>query len=307
MRLAPGALVPSTAIPGSVVRWSRSTRPKAAGLLAPYRKDQAGELHRSRCEASRREPPSDYNMTVIPRSVVRWSRSPRPKVAALLAVYGKDQAGELHRSRFGVSRREPQSDYEMSLGKIRCVLQEDYTSFFEREPSFEIYHDRIVFELGRPFHSLSAVTGKPAYRRALVALRCLGTRALSNGVVKCRVFDGRPFGHDLKVSWSCEGFIETFNQPVHVSAISLYKIAKQDPLCTFSLLASQQQDLREPREAWLSHRIQRHCIEFTAIHPPSIRSLLQKLWWQPQMGLDPSLAFLNCKEFCDVSAAQWGG
>lgn len=247
----------------------------------------------------RRAPGALVSSALIPTA--RWSHSAWPNVAvhsdvpthSCLAGLSSAVPSGTGRSLFGTPPRGAPSDYEMSLGKIRCVLQEDYSSFFKREPSFEIYHDRIVFELGRPFQPLSAVTGKPAYRRALVTLQGLGKRALSDGVMKCRVSDGRPFGHDLQVSWSCEGYFLRFGQLVHVSAISSYKIAKQDT--------------EEPGDVRLSHRIQRHCIEFTHIHPPSIRNLLQKFCWQPHMDLDPALAYLTPEEFCDVSAAEWDG
>lgn len=168
----------------------------------------------------------------------------------------------------------------MSLGKIKRTLQSDYLAFFEREPNFDIYDEGIVFELGRPFHAATPLRGMPAYRRALRALRALSQRTMTDGTVRCMISSGEEYGHDLKVAWTCEGTITISRlylyQPIYISAISLYKVAPRSSPA--------------PRDTWLSHPIKQHSLEFTEMYPPSIRSIMQTLWWQRQEHLQPVLA-----------------
>jgi len=166
------------------------------------------------------------------------------------------------------------TEYELSLGKIVDTLKNDYPAFFEREPNFDIYDDHLVFELGRPFHGVSALHGKQSYRRALLALQRLGRGALSDGTVACQVHDGTPYGHALKVAWQCNGSM-LGKRCVHISAISLYSVNHQ---------AEKETDVS------LAHRVHKHSIEFLEIHPPSLRSLLLGQWWRPQSRLEPVLA-----------------
>jgi len=180
----------------------------------------------------------------------------------------------------GAPRRP--TDYELSLGKIVDTLKGDYPAFFERLPNFEIYDDGVVFELGQPFHSVSALRGKRVYRRALGALQRLGSTTLRNGAVRCRIADGSQYGHALRVSWECQGNIVWSDCPIFVSAISLYSVTPQVP----SLGGS---PVLECSTA-LSHRIHRHTIEFVEIQPPSLRSLLLRMWWQPHSRVEPVLA-----------------
>mmetsp|Transcript_46529 Transcript_46529/g.107399 ORF Transcript_46529/g.107399 Transcript_46529/m.107399 type:complete len:257 (+) Transcript_46529:126-896(+) len=166
------------------------------------------------------------------------------------------------------------TDYELSLGKITETLRGDYPAFFERKPNFSIYDERVEFELGRPFHSVSALRGKRAYSSALVALQRLGSSAVRDGAVLCQIGDGTPYGHALRVAWECRGTMICSICPVYVSGISLYSVTRAlggDPT--------------------LSHRIHRHIIEFVEIQPPSLRSLLVQLWWQRQQSrMGPVLA-----------------
>jgi len=168
------------------------------------------------------------------------------------------------------------TDYELSLGKIVDTLRSDYPAFFERPPDFSIYDEHVVFELGRPFSGVSALRGKRQYRRALSALQHLGSSAVRDGMVACHVADGTPYGHALRVPWTCRGTMAWPHCPIHISAVSLYSLAPQGPGTVGGL--------------GLSHRIHRHAIEFVEIQPPSLRSLLLRLWWHPQSQIQPVMA-----------------
>lgn len=172
------------------------------------------------------------------------------------------------------------TDYDLSLGKIVDTLRSDYPAFFERRPNFEIYDERVVFELGQPFHSAAALRGKRGYTRAVGALQSLACSTVRDGTVSCRICDGSDYGHALKVPWHLHGSLRPFSSlgplvescaTVHIHAISLYSITPQAP------------DSSESSPTFLSHRIHRHCIEFVEIEPPSLRSLLFGLWWRPQL------------------------
>lgn len=180
----------------------------------------------------------------------------------------------------GGPQRRP-TDYELSIGKIADTLQSDYAAFFERVPNFEIYDDSITLELGQPFHGVSALHGKRAYRGAIVALQRLGS-TLHDGAVRCKIADGAPYGHAVKVAWECRGNLLSPLCPIYISAISLYSVTPQVP----SLSRVPELD----RGLALSHRVHRHSIEFVEIQPPSVRSLLLRLWWQRQTQIEPVLA-----------------
>lgn len=183
------------------------------------------------------------------------------------------------------------SEYELSRGKIVDILKCDYPAMFERTPNFEIYDESIIFELGQPFHAVRAVRGKRAYCRALSTLRRLSCSTVRDGRVWCKVADGQPYGHDLRVPWTCEGMLR-LPTPVriYISAVSLYSIRPQIP----PPLNSQKRDDFAAAPAALrslSHRIHRHCIEFVEIHPPSLRSVLLHFWWERQgCNVDPVFA-----------------
>jgi len=169
----------------------------------------------------------------------------------------------------GQAQGAPPTDYEMDVGKIADALKSDYNAFFEREPNFEIYDDSIALELGRPFHSISGLRGKRAYRRALITLQRLGWNTLQDGFVRCKISDGTPYGHTLMVNWTCEGslfgnMLVPQQQPIYISAISFYTVARQVG----------EADIRAP----MPHRVHRHVIEFVEFSPPSIRTLLQGIW-----------------------------
>lgn len=182
------------------------------------------------------------------------------------------------------------SEYDLNLGKIVDILKCDYPAMFERPPNFEIYDESIVFELGQPFHAVSALRGKRAYCRALSALRSLSCGAVRDGRVRCKVADGEPYGHALRVPWTCEGNLIWSGADLYISAVSLYSIRPQMPP---PLNSQNSDDFAAAPTALrsLSHRIHRHCIEFVEIHPPSLRSLLLRLWWKRQVcNVDPVFA-----------------
>mmetsp|Transcript_128393 Transcript_128393/g.256457 ORF Transcript_128393/g.256457 Transcript_128393/m.256457 type:complete len:301 (+) Transcript_128393:224-1126(+) len=182
------------------------------------------------------------------------------------------------------------SEYDLSLGKIVDILKCDYPAMFERPPNFEIYDEDIVFELGQPFHAVSALRGKQRYRRVLSAIRGLSCSAVQDGRVRCTVADGQPYGHALRVPWTCEGSLIWSGARIHISAVSLYSIRAQMPLPPGSQkshgIAADPSAVQS-----LSHRIHRHCIKFVEIHPPSIRSVLLRGSWRYQAcNMDPVFA-----------------
>lgn len=168
-------------------------------------------------------------------------------------------------------RQTGPTEYELSLGKIVDTLKCDYPAMFDRKPDYQIYDDRIVFQLGMPFHGVSALYGKRAYSRALQALQHLAWGFVQDGSVTFHICDGKPYGKTLRVPWTCKGRMVGLNRPIYVSAISLYDIAERSSGTNMS-----------PNGANLSHTIHHHTIEFLEIQPPSLRSLLLSLWWQPQ-------------------------
>lgn len=171
------------------------------------------------------------------------------------------------------------TDEDLSVGKIVDTLRSDYPAFFERLPNFEIYDDSIVLELGQPFHGVEALHGKQRYRRAIRALQTLG-KAVSDGEVRCRIADGKDYGHAVKVAWECRGTIGICR--IYISAISLYSVTAQVP----SLSPDGQEKELAPA---LSHRVHRHAIEFVEIKPSVLRSILLRSWWERQTQM-PVLA-----------------
>lgn len=163
------------------------------------------------------------------------------------------------------------NDYELSLGKITDTLQSDYPAFFEREPDFEIYHNQIALELGKPFEGMSGLRGKRSYSRILAALQRVACGTVRDPIVTCHFSDGTPYGHALRVSWQVQGSMVGFQCPIYISAISFYSLAPQMPEFGASPV--------------LSHRIHRHTIEFVEIQPPTLRNLLRSSWgattWHP--------------------------
>eukprot|EP00927_Polykrikos_kofoidii_P060418 TRINITY_DN55405_c0_g1_i1.p1 TRINITY_DN55405_c0_g1~~TRINITY_DN55405_c0_g1_i1.p1 ORF type:complete len:276 (-),score=13.23 TRINITY_DN55405_c0_g1_i1:100-927(-) len=163
----------------------------------------------------------------------------------------------------GVPRRP--SDYELSLGKIVTTLRGDYPAFFERRPDFGIYSENVVLELGKPFENVSPLCGKRAYSRALNAVQRLAKSMVRDGTVTCHISDGEPYGHAVRVYWSCHGELRGLCSPVHVSAVSLYSVAPQALSSTGDCPS-------------MPYLVSRHVLEFVAMHPPSLRSLLVGAW-----------------------------
>jgi len=193
----------------------------------------------------------------------------------------------LRQQGFGTGRSPGSSEFELSLGKIVDTLQADYPALFERSPNFDIYDECVVFELdlgnvGNAFEGrkLSALQGKRAYCRALLTLQRLAMKTVQDGKVKCSVQQWTPGDYTLRVNWTCNGMISAINTPLHISAISCYNIGAEasrhriitpDPTIHRSLPTNMP-----------SHQIERHKIEILEIHPPSLRQLLRRMWWNPQ-------------------------
>lgn len=178
------------------------------------------------------------------------------------------------------------SEYELSVGKIADTLQKDYPAIFEREPDFGVYKKHVQLELGQPFHVSKVVD----YPRALSSLLRLGNAFVKDGKVSCHVCDGKSYGHALRVYWRCVGVLKFrwIWTPLNISAVSLYSVDRELPCA----------DEDEPR---LAYRVSRHVIEFTEINPPTIRSLLQNLWWR--MQVDQREPVLALKPVPSLSAA----
>jgi len=209
----------------------------------------------------------------------RWATAPeleKPRLFGLLA-----DAGSSNRSPAGSLPPSGPSEYELDLGKIAETLVRDYRGFFEHEPCFDIYNEDIVFKVGRPFDGAASMRGRRVYCRALSAFRGVTRTTVRDGKVACSVSDGRPFGHALRVKWRFEGDMRLLKCPVYIDAISLYSIA---PRAAPERAAAQ---ITEPVASVLSHGVHRHTVEFVEIHPPSLRSLLQKALWEPKVCVAP--------------------
>jgi len=116
-------------------------------------------------------------------------------------------------------------DYKLSLGRIVRTLRSDYLAFFNRTPDWEIYDESVVLELGRPFPELTAIRGKPSYRRALEMIRRLACTAVSDGWAACRIY--RSFENDYSLHAKCEWHGRIRATPFRISAISLYSVRRQ--------------------------------------------------------------------------------
>jgi len=231
---------------------------------------------------------SDPRCPAIPKEDVvgTWvplSDVPLAWIGGLLGCYDSQLYSQPHElpCQAGKEPRRP-TDYELSLGKIVDTLQSDYPAFFERFPNFEIYDESVVLELGQPFHNVSALHGKRHYRRAIAALQRLGASTVCDGAVRCSVEDGTRYGHAVRVAWECRGHMMLSICPIYISAISLYSVTPQ--------VASLTGEPMLEHGPALSHRVHRHTIEFVEIQPPSLRSLLLRLWWQQQTQIQPVLA-----------------
>lgn len=168
------------------------------------------------------------------------------------------------------------SEYDLCRGKITRVLSSDYLDFFDREPDFGIYDEAVSLEIGQPLQGWGCVHGKQKYSGAIRTLRRIVCRAVENGRMSCRVTDGQPFGHSLRVDWRCEGEMHVLHlhRDIHIHAISMYTLQPQ-----------------AEQGGSLAYRIRRHRIEFVDIHPPGLRSLLSEAWWSPCGRVRPCFAF----------------
>lgn len=181
------------------------------------------------------------------------------------------------------SSAEPRrsTEYELSLGYIQDTLRSDYLVFFERSPNLEIYNDHVICELSSPPFQLGP---RPVtYRSALSRLRQVTCSIVEHGVVRCSVYTGRHYGHDLKVYWQCTGYMLGCCRPVNVTAISLYSIAPKAP-----------GDPGEgPECCQLAYRVSHHAIEFIEVDPPPLRQLIFGRWWdlQKQPHPEPVICF----------------
>jgi len=169
-----------------------------------------------------------------------------------------------------VSHNSMSQDYKLSLGQIVRTLRSDYHDFFHRTPDWEIYDEGVVLELGRPFPELTAIRGKPSYRRALEIIRRLACTAVSDGWVACRIY--RSFENDYDLHAKCEWHGRIRATPFRISAISLYSVRRQ-----------------VPPDLALSHKIYRHSIELVEVHPPRIRELIAETL-KPKPNLQPGMA-----------------
>lgn len=213
-----------------------------------------------------------------------------PRLLGLLAAPGGSD-----RSPSGGLPPSGPSEYELDLGKITDVLVRDYRGFFEHEPTLGIYNEDIVFRVGRPFadalsEARTAVRGRRAYCRGLSAFRGVTRTTVRHADVACSISDGTPYGHALRVDWRFQGDMRLLMCPVYIQAISLYSIAPRVAAAAPEGAAPEGaapgiKDSGGGRGAGvLSHGVHRHTVEFVEIHPPSLRSLLQKALWQPTTG-----------------------
>jgi len=146
----------------------------------------------------------------------------------------------------------------LSLGKITEVLRSDYPDFFERAPDFSIYDESVSLQLRKPWDEPKQLAGcRSTYARFLKMIRVPITRFTREGSVECQVCDGRPYGFDLRVHWTCRGVLMGGYRSFLVSAISLYKLRKQ----------------AEDADS-LPWRIHNHVIDVTEIRPCCLRQTL---------------------------------
>eukprot|EP00930_Biecheleria_cincta_P060483 TRINITY_DN46120_c0_g1_i1.p1 TRINITY_DN46120_c0_g1~~TRINITY_DN46120_c0_g1_i1.p1 ORF type:complete len:293 (-),score=35.79 TRINITY_DN46120_c0_g1_i1:226-1104(-) len=172
-----------------------------------------------------------------------------------------------------------QNDYELSRGKIIDILSRDYPDFFERSPDFDVYDDSVSLEFGRPLEEPRTLArGKPAYCRALLTARTLGSTMIRNGSISCQVCDGRPYGCALRVHWTCRGQVWSIAgfRDFQISAVSYYSLALQAPD-------------RSGAYQVLAYRINKHTLDIMEIHPSSLRGHLLDLI-VPQAEHEPALA-----------------
>lgn len=195
----------------------------------------------------------------------------RPTDAFSQGFFGQQPSAEMPKG---------QNDYELSRGKIIDTLRRDYPEFFDRSPDFDIYDECVSLEFGRPLETpITLARGKTAYCRAILAARSLGTSMIRNAAISSQVCDGRPYGCELRVHWTCGGqFWIGGYRDFQISAVSYYSLGSQAPA-------------RSRAYQPLAYRINKHTLDITEIHPSSLRDKLLALL-VPQAKREPALASL---------------
>eukprot|EP00435_Cladocopium_sp_Y103_P014566 s3885_g3.t1 len=129
---------------------------------------------------------------------------------------------------------QPPDAYRLSLGKITETLRLDYQEFFDRKPDFSIYDPAVVLQLRKPWNEPKQMAGcKQTYVTMVKAMRTFCKKFLHGGTVDCQVCDGRPYGCDLRVHWTCKGQVNWIGETsVMISAISLYTLKHCDEAST---------------------------------------------------------------------------
>lgn len=153
----------------------------------------------------------------------------------------------------------PPSGYVLSLGKITDILRADHECFFQRPQDFGIYAEDIAFSLSKPQDGRVIFHGKRKYEHVLTLCRGVICRVVSDGEVQFRILKADCDDHALKVRWSLRGTMVGIKSPVFVDAISLYSVG---PAPSF-------QD-----DQLLTHKVNKHTVEFVEVHPPCLRDLI---------------------------------
>jgi len=189
---------------------------------------------------------------------------------------------------YATAPRQGATDFQLSLGKIVDTLRADYGEWFERTPNFDIFDEHIVCEMDLMGRQLSQLNGKRAYCRLLTTLQRATAMTVREGQVKCSVHPWSACDGTLRVNWTCTG--QLGYQPLHISAISAYAVASE---------ASSSERLPY-------HLIDRHKIDFLEIHPPSLKTFLRGIGWQPQSSWqpreEPALALNRFQSLAEVQA-----
>jgi len=150
----------------------------------------------------------------------------------------------------------------------------DYPDFFARAPDFSIYDEALTLQLRKPWDEPKQLAGcLSTYETCLTWIRALSKRVIHDGLVECQVCDGRPYGFDLRVHWTCQGQLRLGYRSFKISAISLYEMRKQE-----NLAADSQQ---------LAWRIHKHVIDVTEIRPCCLRQTLMNGFEELEMEPAP--------------------
>mmetsp|Transcript_59794 Transcript_59794/g.142719 ORF Transcript_59794/g.142719 Transcript_59794/m.142719 type:complete len:249 (+) Transcript_59794:370-1116(+) len=170
-------------------------------------------------------------------------------------------------------KTKPPDEYCLSLGKITDVLRSDYPDFFTRAPDFSIYDEALTLQLRKPWDEPKQLAGcLSTYETCLTMIRAFSKKLIHDGLVECQVCDGRPYGFDLRVHWTCQGELRLGYRSFKISAISLYEMRKQ------ANRADSQQ---------LAWRIHKHVIDVTEIRPCCLRQTLMNGFEELEMEPAP--------------------